>query len=510
MRFWGGKLRFFGGKGFEPIIRNNQIFCNFGTDQTFLNEKIKGTMLSVSEVAAKLKLSAQQVRNLCRNGHLKSDKIGRAWIIHEEDLEEFCASSFHGVAENQAPYEVKRKRSDKPIALSFFSGAMGMDIGLEKAGFEVVLASEIDNACRKTILRNHPDIALIGDIRNYYPEEIKGLAGLDPEDDIDLVVGGPPCQAFSTAGKRKAFEDERGNVFLNFINVIAHLRPKYAVIENVRGLLSAPLKHRPHAQRNGEELTSDELPGGALNHILKTLKSEGYEISFNLYNSANFGTPQKRERVVIVCSRDGKKPPYLEPTHSETGAYGLPKWQTFREAVAELSETEHDFVKFPEKRLKYYRLLKAGQNWRGLPEDLQKEAMGASYYSGGGKTGFLRRLAWDKPSPTLVTHPAMPATDLAHPEEDRPLSIQEYKKVQEFPDDWEIEGSLLEKYKQIGNAVPVGLGFAIGKLLMKLLHQEMVDQYHGFRYSRYKNTSDAEWEENFTAVRNQLKEKATA
>jgi len=119
--------------------------------------------------------------------------------------------------------------------------------------------------------------------------------------------------------------------------------------------------------------------------------------------------------------------------------------------------------------------------------------MGASFYSGGGKTGFLRRLSWDRPSPTLVTHPAMPATDLAHPEEQRPLSVQEYKRIQQFPDNWEIEGSILDKYKQIGNAVPVGLGFAIGKHLIKLMNNIEINNLSGFKYSRYKNTSYKEW-----------------
>lgn len=465
-------------------------------------------MLSVTEVAKKLSLTPQQVRNLCRDKKLKSEKIGRTWIIDEDDVEVFFDTSYCGVAEDQANYNVPGKVFDKPISLSFFSGAMGMDIGLEKAGFETIFASEIDNACRKTILKNHPDIALVGDIRNYFPEEIRGIAGLDENQDIDLIVGGPPCQAFSTAGKRKAFEDERGNVFLNFIDIIVKLRPKYAVIENVRGLLSAPLKHRPHNRRGAgfSELSYEELPGGALKHIINTLEQGGYAVSFNLYNSANFGTPQKRERVVLICSRNGKKPPFLEPTHSENGEFGLPKWKTFKQAISSLKSTEHDYVNFPEKRLKYYRLLKAGENWKNLPEELQKEAMGASYYSGGGKTGFLRRLAWNKPSPTLVTHPAMPATDLAHPSENRPLSVQEYKKIQQFPDDWTIEGSLIEKYKQIGNAVPVGLGYAIGKLLIKLINDGKIEEFPNFKYSRYNSTDDYSWKMSFDKL--MIKEKA--
>jgi DNA (cytosine-5)-methyltransferase 1 len=158
-----------------------------------------------------------------------------------------------------------------------------------------------------------------------------------------------------------------------------------------------------------------------------------------------------------------------------------------------LPKDGHRFVKFPEKRLKYYRILKSGQNWRDLPLELQQEALGASYFAGGGKTGFYRRLNWDKPSPTLVTHPAMPATDLAHPEEDRPLSIQEYKRIQEFPDDWDIQGSLLDQYRQVGNAVPCSLGQAIAKMLINHLNGEKPPIFKDFPYSRYNRTDDVGW-----------------
>lgn len=460
-------------------------------------------MLSVQEAANILQITPQQVRNLCRDGKIRSERLGKSWIIDRSDLEDYCSSTSAGVAEDRLFYGLGiPKRTNKPIALSFFSGAMGMDIGLEQAGFQTLFASEIDNACRKTIVKNKPEIALVGDIREFSPQKVREISGLSASDEIDLVVGGPPCQAFSTAGNRKGFEDDRGNVLLSFIDMIIGLQPKYAVIENVRGLLSAPLKHRPHNQRGNEfpDLTVDELPGGALHAILNKLEGAGYAVSFNLYNTANFGTPQLRERVVLICSRDSKKPPYLEPTHSEDGSFGFPIWTTFEQAVDGLVSHNSEYISFPEKRLKYYRLLKSGENWRNLPVELQREAMGKSYYSGGGKTGFLRRLHWNRPSPTLVTHPAMPATDLAHPEEDRPLSVQEYKRIQEFPDDWDIQGSILDKYKQIGNAVPVGLGFAIGKLIIKLLEGKKIQTFDGFSYSRYRNTSDLEWKMEFQAT----------
>lgn len=407
-------------------------------------------------------------------------------------------------AQHYSQDQLMKQQEGKSLkALSFFSGCMGLDLGLESVGIKMLLACEVDKAARETILRNRPNIALLGDIRDYSVNDIREKAGLTLNEEIDIIVGGPPCQAFSSAGKRNSFNDSRGNVFLTFINLIIQLQPRFAVIENVRGLLSAPLKHRPHSERGVgyPPLTVEERRGGALLYVLNILRSEGYGISFNLYNAANFGSPQSRERVFILCSRDGKKLPYLTPTHSEDESYGLPKWRTLRDALDGIPKDSHQYVKFPEKRLKYYRMLKPGQNWRNLPPELQIEALGKSYFAGGGKTGFYRRLDWDKPSPTLVTHPAMPATDLAHPEEDRPLSIQEYKRIQEIPDDWLIAGSLVEQYKQIGNAVPSSLGKAVGRTLIAHLHGQDVSSIANFPYSRYQNTGDISWEQEIAGYR---------
>ena len=466
------------------------------------------TELTIKEAATALGVSVQRVRTLCREGLLISRKLGASWLIDQQSLSRYGLSSSHKVAQDHPVYQVKR--INKPIALSFFSGAMGLDLGIEKAGFDIRLACEFDKYCRQTIALNKPNIALIGDINCYTASEILEYAGLSKNDDVDLIIGGPPCQAFSTAGKRNGFNDDRGNAFLTFLSIALEIRPKYFVIENVRGLLSCPMKHRPHEMRGAEypDLALDELPGGALNFVLSVIEKSGYSYSFNLYNAANFGTPQVRERVVIVCSRDGSKPPFLLPTHSEDGKSGLKKWRTFRQTTKGLTDCHH--INFPEKRLRYYRMLKEGENWRSLPEDLQREALGKSYFAGGGKTGFLRRLAWDKPAPTLVTHPAMPATDLAHPEEDRPLSIEEYKRLQEFPDDWILAGPLVEQYKQIGNAVPASLGVAIGELIIRLLNGDHVEPPCGFSYSRYRLTTDVEWKASFSNLPEQEKLRQTA
>lgn len=455
------------------------------------------TQISIKEAASQLGVSEQRVRTLCRNKNLQATKIGHSWILNQESVDKYGLHTAHKIAEDHPAYNVNTKNKKKPIALSFFSGTMGLDLGIEKAGFDIRLACEVDKYCRQTITLNRPNTALLGDINDYQSQDILDAAQLTSKDDIDLIVGGPPCQAFSTAGKRQGFNDNRGNVFLKYLDLSLALNPKYIVLENVRGLLSCPMDHRPHDQRGPEfpDLTEDELKGGALNFIISKLKASGYAYSFNLYNAANFGTPQARERVFIICSRDRKAPPFLIPTNSEHGEYDLPKWKTIKPYLKNIKH--HNHLNFPEKRLKYYRLLKAGQNWKNLPVNLQKQAMGKSYYSGGGKTGFLRRLAWNKPSPTLVTHPAMPATDLAHPEKDRPLSIQEYKRIQEFPDNWELAGPLVQQYKQIGNAVPISMGFAVGNLITKLLQKKSIPSYPNFKYSRYKSTSTKEWEITF-------------
>ena len=460
--------------------------------------KLESPPATAREASEILGISEQRVRKLCKTKKILAQQIGRSWVIDRDSVEEYGMMSGHILAEDRAAYRVEgTKNNTQPIALSFFSGAMGMDNGIESSGFQVRLACEFDKFCRQTIAINKPDIALVGDVNECTHESIIESAQLEPNEDVDLIVGGPPCQAFSTAGKRQGLNDTRGNVFLKFLDLALSIRPKFLVIENVRGLLSCPMEHRPHDKRgNGfPDLSQDELQGGALNFILNRLKSSGYSYSFTLYNSANFGSPQIRERVIIICSRDLDRVPFLEPTHSKNGEFDLPKWKTFKQAVRSIKEHHH--VNFPEKRLKYYRMLESGQNWRCLPQEIQKEALGKSFFAGGGKTGFLRRLAWNKPSPTLVTHPAMPATDLAHPTEDRPLSIEEYKRVQEFPDSWEIAGPLVQQYKQVGNAVPASLGKAVGRLIQNLLNSKDIWNPTGFPYSRYRKTSHSEWENEF-------------
>ena len=141
------------------------------------------------------------------------------------------------------------------------------------------------------------------------------------------------------------------------------------------------------------------------------------------------------------------------------------------------------------------QMLTEGQNWRDLPPEVAEKAMGKAYHLTGGKTGFLRRLRFDDPSPTLVTSPTMPATLLCHPTQLRPLSVEEYARIQQFPDTWQFCGRIETIYKQIGNAVPVGLGYAVGRQVMKSILGELrwdEEAINHIPYSRYSNSIDDE------------------
>jgi DNA (cytosine-5)-methyltransferase 1 len=226
------------------------------------------------------------------------------------------------------------------------------------------------------------------------------------------------------------------------------------------------------------------------------LEQYGYRVTFNLYNTANFGVPQLRERLVFFASREGREVPFLVPTHDQHARNGLAPWITLAQAISKLQGEPHQAGEFPERRLKYYRMLTGGQNWRDLPAELQQAAMGKSWHSGGGKTGFYRRLAWDRPAPTLVTSPTMPATDLCHPEYLRPLSVEEYLAIQTFPSGFKLAGKLSDKYRQVGNAVPCHFGKVIGEHLLAFEEDRFDAGYSAsHRFSRYSGTDHHSWQQ---------------
>ncbi|MFK4920169.1 DNA cytosine methyltransferase [Lactococcus petauri] len=435
----------------------------------------------VEEIAKRLKISEQYARRLMKSGKIKSKSENRSWYTSSEELENFLSTGEYVIN----PDDRKRQTKELPdiVALSFFSGGMGLDIGIKQAGITPLLACEINKEARATIVENDKEIGLVGDIWKCSPEKIREYARIPQNRKIDLIFGGPPCQAFSTAGNRKGFEDARGDLFIRFLDIISDLQPKYAVIENVRGLQTT--------EAVLEDTNGVPVKGGVLHYGIERLKEAGYSVSFDLYNAANFGAPQKRERFVIIAKLGNEKVPYLTPTNSENGEFGLPAWKTVGDAILDIQDKEMNYTEIPKNRKEWYKKIPEGGNWKSLTDEEQREAMGKKYFMGGGKTGFYRRLSFSQPSPTLVTVPTMPATDLIHPTKLRPLSVEEYARIQGFPDNWKFCGKLTEKYKQIGNAVPIKLGEAIGKTILDDMNGIKNNNFEGFKYSRYKNTSDS-------------------
>lgn len=355
--------------------------------------------------------------------------------------------------------------------VSLFSGAMGLDIGLMQAGLDIRISQDIDPWCAKTMkVNNHPYI--LGDIKKLIDEDpecrfLLNPTGLEPGE-VFAVVGGPPCQPFSTAGKRLGTNDPRGSLFMQFAHVIDTLRPRFFVMENVKGLVSSAIKHRPVQERGDTPLEPDERPGSVFAVIRNTFENLGYKIVADVLDAAHFGVPQFRERLIIIGSRDHEDIFLPAPTHFQIHQEESFRWRKLREAIEDLEEIPGPCARFSEERMKFLRHIPMGGNWRNIPDNLVKEAMGGAYESGGGKVGFYRRLDYNQPAPTLVTSPVQKATMLCHPTQDRPLSVKEYARIQQFPEDWKIEGSISDCYRQIGNAVPVGLGRAIGKALIAI------------------------------------------
>lgn len=339
-------------------------------------------------------------------------------------------------------------------AISLFSGAQGLDIGLSMAGIDIVLGQDIESSCVQTMAANGHK-CLRGDIRGIKTETLLMHADMVCGEPF-LVCGGPPCQPFSTAGKRLGINDPRGSLFVDFVRIIDEMRPRFFIMENVKGLLSAKLKN-----------TNGEFTGTrVLDIILEAFEKLHYRTVYGILDAVNYGVPQFRERFVLIGSRDNENIFLPVPTHFQIHQNACNRWVTLSQIIKDLEDSPGDCESFSENRLKYLRLVPEGGNWRDLPPDILQDAMGGAYASGGGKVGFYRRLSYSQPSPTIVTSPVQKATMMCHPTRDRPLSVAEYARIQQFPDSWIIAGTMQERYKQIGNAVPVGLAHAIGDAIV--------------------------------------------
>ena len=356
--------------------------------------------------------------------------------------------------------------------ISLFSGAMGLDLGLEKAGFESRVAVELDTDAVRTIRANRPELPVVDrSITETTGEELLKLAGLR-RGEVPLVVGGPPCQAFSVIGRRRGLEDSRGQMVYEFIRIVDEVKPKAFVMENVRGMLSMPLRSPSDPEATEEESSH----GSLLRDVIKRFEDIGYRVDCFVVNAVNYGAPQQRERVLLVGNRAGKVVDFPAPTHSNREEDNLPPFSTLRDAIGDgFVDPDPSILNFSERKLRYLAMVPEGGNWRSLPVEVQKESMGKSWHLKGGRSAYWRRISFAFPSPTVVTMPNHASTSMCHPTETRAISVGEAAAIQEFPSDWMFQGNTQSKFRQVGHAVPVRLGRVVGEVVAELLDSEAGD-----------------------------------
>ena len=334
-------------------------------------------------------------------------------------------------------------------SVELFAGGGGLALGMSLAGFHHVLLNEFDTSACKTLRTNRPDWNVIeGDVRHIDFTPLR--------DKVDFLSGGFPCQAFSYAGKQGGFNDTRGTLFFELARAVTEIRPKVFMGENVKGL------------------TSHE-DGKTFDTICNVIKELGYTlVEPRVLKAIMYQVPQKRERLILIAIRNdiAKRVQFHWPSPYE-------RVLTLRDAlyksvIFDKNVPKSEGVKYPEKKQRVLELVPQGGDWRDLPEDVAREYMGGSWLLGGGKTGMARRLSLDEPSLTLTCAPAQKQTERCHPLETRPLTVREYARIQTFPDYWQFQGTMSAKYKQIGNAVPVNLAWAIGRSLIRLFNDIQV------------------------------------
>jgi DNA (cytosine-5)-methyltransferase 1 len=330
-------------------------------------------------------------------------------------------------------------------SIELFAGAGGLALGLEQAGFEHIGLVELNQAAAETLAKNRPNW-------NVLCEDVKKVASRDLEEEfnikkyeLDLLSGGAPCQSFSYAGKRLGLEDVRGTMFYHYATFLHKLQPKMFIFENVKGLL-----------------THDK--GKTYETILNIFQDEGYSTVHQVLNAWNYGCPQKRERLITIGIRND----LLDKCEFE-----FPKPHEYKPVLRDIKLDENppttEYSKYSDYKASIFKLVPPGGYWKDIDPEIAKEYMKTCWYMGGGRTGILRRISLDEPSLTVLTSPGMKQTDRCHPLEVRPFTYRENARIQTFPDDWEFCGKLSEKYKQVGNAVPVNLAKDIGTEIRKAL-----------------------------------------
>lgn len=355
----------------------------------------------------------------------------------------------------------------KPTVVDFFAGAGGISLGMKKAGFNIVAASDFDIHCKTTYNRNFPKVPfLLKDIRNLSAKEVLENAGVDK---IDVVVGGPACQGFSLANiKTRTADNPKNNLVFEFIRLVTELRPSWFVMENVEGLISM----------NGGSFTEA---------IIKKMKRQGYDVKFIPLCAADYGVPQKRKRVFFVGNRLGYE---IDAPKPKFGSEKRP-YVSVGEALSDLPELDNrtaghdvcDYAAEPSNKyqrkmrgkskrvynhlitksskliIERYRKIPQGKNWSVLPDRLKSACVRKS----GGHSYLYKRLDPKKPANTIANfRKAM----LVHPFEDRGLSVREVARLQSFNDNFVFEGGISSQQQQLANVVPPLLAESLGKFII--------------------------------------------
>ena len=323
--------------------------------------------------------------------------------------------------------------------IDLFAGVGGLSLGFIENGFDLVYANDNDEWASKTLKANHKvQIYSTEDVRSIDTAAVKKQIG---NRHIDVLVGGVPCQSFSTAGYRirkqhYGEEDVRHYLFREFVRFAKEFRPDVVIIENVKGLVS---------MKNGQ--IKDE--------IIKDLEAIGYIVDFKVLNAADYGAPQLRQRVFFIGNRIGATNKFPEPTHSKEN------YVSVGEVLNNIPALNHVPRELSGIVLERVKLLKPGQNWRDLPTDLQTLSRHSGAYG---------RLDPNKPARTLTTRFDTPSVGyVTHPTENRTLTVREGARIQGFPDDFEFYGPVMKQYKQVGNAVPVYFSRALSGAVLQML-----------------------------------------
>ncbi len=393
--------------------------------------------ITVIEASKKLNVSADTIRRWDKKGLIKSIRTNNNYRLFEYNEIENLFKKLNSTSKTNNYKVLKTKQKSIYTVIELFAGAGGTALGFENAGLNHILLNEIDKDSCATLSLNFPKANIIN-------EDVKKLSFTEYKNKVDVVQAGYPCQAFSYAGNNLGFEDARGTLFFEFARCVKEVNPKIAVGENVRGLL----RHDN---------------GRTFNTMLNILKELGYRVNYKVLRSQYLDVPQKRERLILIAIRKDIDIPFVFPKEKD---YTV----SVKEALYKCPVSGGQ--KYPPSKLKIMSKIPQGGYWKDLPEALQKEYMGASYYHTGGRTGMARRLSWDEPSLTLTCAPAQKQTERCHPSETRPLTVREYARIQTFPDDWEFSGSITSQYKQIGNAVPPNLGYHIGRGIIAMLSKK--------------------------------------